>query len=123
MDPDEERILGYYNKPNYKVVKTFHGETAWKYILQIRYGAYSRPRVKKAFEEYTKVDAFLVVYLIMNNNLPEIIGADYYLNKRDITLTPESEQGEGNYNMYERAPYSLLEADDAPRILKKIFAV
>ena len=115
MSIEEKHILDYFDKPNYKVLKTFHREEAWNYILQIRYGLSCRARVKRAFKNYDKTNALLVIFIILKDNKPFQIGSNYYLDKRDKTSTEE-----GDVNMFDVLPYELVDVPDAPKIIKKI---
>jgi len=119
-DVNEARILAYYNKPNYQVITTFRGEEAWSNIVQIRYQAgKSRTRVKKAFRNYDKANALLIVYIITQGINRIRVGANYYMNKTDPITTAEN-YGEGIINMFNELPYEALALPDAPKILKMV---
>ena len=119
MDSDEQRILGYYDKPGYRIIKTFNGDEAWSNILKIRYQPIFRRSVNRLFRFQDKVNSFLVIFIVTVDNLPVTIGSHFYLNKSDHTLTPTT--GEGNDNMFDEMPYDSIHLPDSPKVLKSLF--
>jgi len=119
IDDDEIRILNYYHDKGYIIKATFRGKEAWKYILQIRYSpGVGRYRMQRLWKKYDKLNGYLIIYTINENNIQTNIGMDYYFNKTDL-LNPT--QGESDYNMFNKVLFEALEYPNVPKIIKKIF--
>jgi len=118
MDVDEQRILGYYASAEHRILKTFQGEEAWKYILLIRYGPRSRPCVRRSYAGFDKTNSFLVVFVFLQDGNPTEICSHFYLNKQDTTSTPST--GEGQENMFDHLPYEYVNLPDTPKIIQKL---
>jgi hypothetical protein len=105
------RILAQYSR----IVATFEGEEAWKNILELRYqpGA-PRSRVKRLFRDYTKSESLLVVFLV--GEVPDI-GIHFYLNSLDTGTADD----EGDDNMFQTIPYTILDFPRCPKWLKRVF--
>lgn len=119
MNQDQQIILEYYNNPTYKIIKTFNGEDAWKYILQIRYQpGHSRAHMKRLWKNFDQINAFLVIFTINDGDKPIKICAHYYANITQYNDPPEI--GEGDKNMFSDFDYESLELSDAPKVLKTL---
>jgi len=101
------------------VLAVYNGEDAWKKYMPIRWPQASvRASVRRRFKNTNMRRSMLVLFLTYTNRSPDKIHIHFYPDKTvpdGIDITKESD-----YLWILEAPYSALEYDDAPKLLKKL---
>jgi len=98
-----------------KILGFFEGNDAWKKLVPIRWPQVEvRQGVRRRFKNVDMTHALLVIYKTNTH-----IYIDFYPDHRKPT-----EAGVESDNLWiEKAPLSLLEAEDAPKLLKKLAGI
>jgi len=106
---DNKRILAVYN-----------GLDAWKKHVPIRWPQpIVAAQVRRRFKNYDMTNSKLVISLTPKTGEPQTITAHFYPHGEHVTADVDTETDD---LWITSAPYSLLKADDAPTLLKRLVA-
>ena len=113
-----DSVLSKYSAKN--ILAVYHGEDAWKKLVPIRW---PQPRVRasvrRRFVGFNMSKALLIIFVAPKTGAPKTIGIHYYPNidKKVARITKETDD-----LWITEVPYSALEFEDAPKLLKKLIA-
>jgi len=101
-----------------RVLAIFYGDDAWKKLVPIRWPQVQvRAGVRRRFKTTDMSNALLVIFVTPKTGQPSHIAAHFYPDQArfESQLTRETD------NLWiTDAPYSALELEGAPKLLKKL---
>ena len=112
-----QEILDKYDSK--RILAVYHGDDAWKKLVPIRWHQVAaRATTRRRFKKTDMTNSLLIVFVSPKNGPPTKIGAHFYPNKKYFDCDIDGMETDDCW--ITSAPYSALEADDAPKLLKKL---
>lgn len=117
----QEAFLERYSKK--KILGVYTGDDAWKKLVPIRWPQVEvRAGVRRRFKNDDMSHALLIIFVTPKTGTPKQITVHFY----PTVLIPNIASIDVNTDIetddlwITSAPYSLVEVDDAPKLLKKL---
>lgn len=113
----EDAILEKYESK--RILAVYKGNDAWKKLVPIRWSQVSvRAGVRRRFKNVNMSNSLLVIFLTPKKGKPTNIVTHFYPDKNNVVSDIDAMESDDLW--VTQAPYFALEADDAPKLLKKL---
>lgn len=114
-----DSILEKYRSKH--ILAVYNGEDAWKKYIPIRWPQVSvRAAVRRRFKKTNMGKSIMIIYVTPKIGSPDKIYVHFYPDITIPDITDININIESDYLWIIEAPYSALEFDDAPKLLKKL---